>query len=302
MEKRIINSQLSNFQTYSMYFRQMLALAENVFEFEGLPEFIDLSYLNKVLLRQGSIVFFKDEDLGGVVALPWTLIGKKDVYDRPLEITVKGENGYQRTLKQGEFVLMYDNNSRYPLYLDIAQFAQRIANCVRTCDINVWHQKTPRIWKTSKDKELSLKRMLNNVDSNIESIVTYDSIDINDMDTVLAPAPYVTDKIDNHLDKIWAEFFRLIGVANIQETKKERLITDELTASQGGTIASRYNRFEPRKRAIDEINKKWPELHMSVRYYDGEPSTDEDDKDDKELKDERGNDVSTDTVLQSNGS
>ena len=299
MEKRIINSQLSNFQTYSMYFRQMLALAENVFEFEGLPEFIDLSYLNKVLLRQGSIVFFKDEDLGGVVALPWTLIGKKDVYDRPLEITVKGENGYQRTLKKGEFVLMYDNNSRYPLYLDIAQFAQRIANCVRTCDINVWHQKTPRIWKTSKDKELSLKRMLNNVDSNIESIVTYDSIDINDMDTVLAPAPYVTDKIDNHLDKIWAEFFRLIGVANIQETKKERLITDELTASQGGTIASRYNRFEPRKRAIDEINKKWPELHMSVRYYDGEPSTDEDDK---ELKDERGDDVSTDTVLQSNGS
>jgi len=299
MEKRIINSQLSNFQTYSMYFRQMLALAENVFEFEGLPEFIDLSYLNKVLLRQGSIVFFKDDDLGGVVALPWTLIGKKDVYDRPLEITVKGENGYQRTLKRGEFVLMYDNNSRYPLYLDIAQFAQRIANCVRTCDINVWHQKTPRIWKTSKDKELSLKRMLNNVDSNIESIVTYDSIDINDMDTVLAPAPYVTDKIDNHLDKIWAEFFRLIGVANIQETKKERLITDELTASQGGTIASRYNRFEPRKRAIDEINKKWPELHMSVRYYDGEPSTDENDND---LKDERGDDVSTDTVLQSNGS
>ena len=296
MEKRIINSQLSNFQTYSMYFRQMLALAENVFEFEGLPPFIDLSYLNKTLLREGSIVFFKDEDLG-VIALPWTLIGKKDVYDRPLEITVKGMNGYQRTLKQGEFVLMYDNNSRYPLYLDIAQFAQRIANCVRTCDINIWHQKTPRVWKTSKDKELSLKRMLNNVDSNIESIVTYDSIDINDMDTVLAPAPYVTDKIDNHLDKIWAEFFRLIGVANIQETKKERLITDELTASQGGTIASRYNRFEPRKRAIEEINAKWPELNMSVRYYDGEPTTDE-------LNDEEGDkkDVSDDAILQSNDS
>ena len=64
MEKRIINSQLSNFQTYSMYFRQMLALAENVFEFEGLPPFIDLSYLNKTLLREGSIVFCKDEDLG----------------------------------------------------------------------------------------------------------------------------------------------------------------------------------------------------------------------------------------------
>ena len=137
--------------------------------------------------------------------------------------------------------------------------------------------------------------MLNNVDSNIESIVTYDSIDINDMDTVLAPAPYVTDKIDNHLDKIWAEFFRLIGVANIQETKKERLITDELTASQGGTIASRYNRFEPRKRAIEEINAKWPELNMSVRYYDGEPTT-------EELIEEGDKNVSDDAILQSNDS
>ena len=77
------------------------------------------------------------------------------------------------------------------------------------------------------------------------------------MQCVLAPAPFVADKINANLEKEWAEFFRLIGIANLVEQKKERLIQDEMTASLGGTIASRYSRYEPRKRAIDEINKKF---------------------------------------------
>ena len=48
MKKKLINSQLSNYKTYLMYLRQMLTLAENVFEFENLPEFIDVSFLNGI--------------------------------------------------------------------------------------------------------------------------------------------------------------------------------------------------------------------------------------------------------------
>lgn len=43
---------------------------------------------------------------------------------------------------------------------------------------------------------------------------------------------------------------------------------------QGGTIASRYSRFEPRKKAIDEINKKW-KTNIEVAYYDGIPKSNE---------------------------
>ena len=51
MKKKLINSQLSNFKTYEMYKRQLLTLAENVFEFTNMPKFIDTAYLNKTLLR-----------------------------------------------------------------------------------------------------------------------------------------------------------------------------------------------------------------------------------------------------------
>lgn len=272
MRKKLINSQLTNMKTYLMYREEMLTLAENVFEFKNLPEFIDVSYLNKTLLRNGSIAFFRDDVLG-LIALPYDVIGNFDIYGRPQQIMCRASNGtYYKKLNQGEFVIMYDNNGRYPIFMDICQMAERIALSKRTIDVNIVQQRTPRIWKTSQDKKRTLQDMLSNIDGMEENIATYESIDIDDMNVVLAPAPYVADKIDSHLDKEWAEFYRLIGVANLIEQKKERMIKDEMSASQGGTIASRFSRFEPRKRAIDEINKKFG-TDIEVSYYDGEPST-----------------------------
>ena len=274
MRKKLINSQLTNMKTYLMYREEMLTLAENVFEFKNLPEFIDVSYLNKTLLRNGSIAFFKDEILG-LIALPYDVIGNFDIYGRPIEIMARAANGtYYKKLTRDEFVIMYDNNGKYPIFLDICQMAERIALSKRTIDVNIVQQRTPRIWKTSQDKKRTLSDMLANIDGMEENIATYESIDIDDMNVVLAPAPFVADKIDLHLDKEWAEFYRLIGVANLVEQKKERMIRDEMSASQGGTIASRFSRFEPRKRAIDEINKKFG-TNIEVSYYDGEPTTEE---------------------------
>ena len=274
MRKKLINSQLTNMKTYLMYRQEMLTLAENVFEFKNLPEFIDVSYLNKTLLRNGSIAFFKDEVLG-LIALPYDVIGNFDIYGRPVTIMARAANGtYYKKLTRDEFVIMYDNNGRYPIFLDICQMAERIALSKRTIDVNIVQQRTPRIWKTSQDKKRTLQDMLSNIDGMEENIATYESIDIDDMNVVLAPAPFVADKIDLHLDKEWAEFYRLIGVANLVEQKKERMIRDEMSASQGGTIASRFSRFEPRKRAIDEINKKFG-TDIEVSYYDGEPTSEE---------------------------
>ncbi len=137
MKKKLINSQLTNFLTYEMYKRQLLTLAENVFSFKNLPNYIDTAFLNKVLLRQGSIAFFIDEVMG-LLALPYISMGKLDVYSRPVAIQVYGQNGYHKVIRNtDEFVIMYDNNGRYPLWLDILQYAERIALDTRTIDINI---------------------------------------------------------------------------------------------------------------------------------------------------------------------
>lgn len=280
--KKLVNSQLNNFATYQMYLRQCLTLAENVFAFPNLPNYIDVAYLNKVLLRKGAIAFFYDEVLEEILALPFIAYGKLDVYGRPLKIQVFGKNGYNRVLNNDEFVIMYDNNGQYPLFIDICQYAERIALTTRTTDINISQQKTPRFWKTISEKEKSIKDLVNNVDGFENVVLTYEDINFDDTTLILAPAPYVADKLDLHKDKDWNEFLRLIGIANTNFQKKERNIKDEILASQGGTIASRYSRFQPRQNAVDKINEKFEQYlngkKIEVKYYDGVPSSEKEEE------------------------
>ena len=272
MRKQLKENQLSNWNTYQMYLREMLTLAENVFEFKNLPNFIDVAFLNKKLLRDGSIAFFKDEYLG-VIALPYTVMGTLDIYQRPQKIMAIAPNGsYRRILEPDEYIIMYDNNGRYPLFLDITQYAERMAQATRTIDINIAQQKTPRFWKTKTEKVKSIQDLVNNVDGMENTVIAYEDLDLDDTTLVLEPAPYVADKIDIQKEKVWNEFLRLIGIANMNFQKKERNIKDEVLASQGGTIASRYSRFEPRQKAIKQINEKFG-TEIEVQYYDGVPTT-----------------------------
>lgn len=280
MRRKTIDAQLNNFKCQQYYTRRCLTLAENVFDIKNLPTYIDKAYLNKTLVRKGAIAFFRDEVLG-LLALPFTNMSVLDVYNRPVKIQVMGRNGYTKTLSntngKHEFVIMYDNEGRYPLVIDIIQYAQRLSLYERTADINISQQKTPRFMKCNTDNETAVKDVLTQVDSFEESILAYDNLETQDFEWVLAPAPFVADKVHQEKRNLWNEFLSLIGIANLGVEKKERQIVDEIEQMQGGTVASRFSRFTPRKDAIDEINKyllePYGEEKLEVEYYDGLPTT-----------------------------
>ena len=287
LSNKVYNAQINNLSTYLLYKNQCVSLAENVFKINNIDdEMIDMSYVNKELLRTGSIAWFVDEFLG-LLALPYVKLGVLDVYGRPTKIEVVGQSGYRKiltnTAKNKEFVIMYDNTQHTSIYKNVLQYADRIALNTRVCDINITQQRTPRIWKTSSDKVKSMEDMLKNIDNNVDSVMAYQDLDLDDSDCVLAPAPYVADKIDIHNEKIWNEFLRFIGIANLTVQKKERNITDEIKASQGGTIASRNSRFETRKEAVDKINKYF-DYNLTVEFYDGVPSTKDGNTEDNNIK------------------
>ena len=58
-------------------------------------------------------------------------------------------------------------------------------------------------------------------------------------------------------------------------SKKERLISDEVTRQNGGTIASRYSRLEMRRKACEEINRMFGldiscDFRADFRVMDGD--------------------------------
>ena len=299
MSRRNALTQISNLKTTEMYKKQCTSLAENVFRFSNLLDdekvkFLDMSFVNHELVCKGSIAWFMDEELG-LLALPFMNVGALDLYGRPTTIQVIGKNGYTRQLDVGEYVIMYDNMSRIPLIFDVLQYAERLALIQRTIDINVKQQRTPRYWQVTTENKKSVMDALDGIDSMNDTIITYDGIDLGNINLNLSPAPYVTDKLSEEKDKTWNEFLRLIGICNTTYEKKERNIKDEVILSQAGTIASRFTRYNARLDAINKINKMF-DMNIEVGYYDGLPTSL---KEDSEVIDDGETDIQTRTNISS---
>lgn len=275
MKTKTVNSQLYNYKTYLNYRDKMLSLALNVFQFKNLDPYIDMSKVNYSLLVNGSVAFFKDDITGKLLAMPYTSVGSLDYYGRPQVIKTLPYFGYyNRTLyaRNKEFVIMYDNEAHIPLYPLLTASAERLALIKRTIDINIAQQSTNRYWKVSEEQKTTLEKALQQVDSKVNTILTYNDIDLNEMNGILAVAPYVTDKLNEAKKEEWSEFLEIIGITSNTVTKKERLITDEVFTSMGGTIASRFNRFESRRKAVELINEYFG-TNIEVEFYDGLPTT-----------------------------
>ena len=278
-KQRAMTSQLNNLADYNMRFRQMIGIAKNVYKIGGLIENgISARYVNRTLLYKAAIAFYYEPDVG-LVALPFNKMGNIDIYGEPRNIQCYAANGQRsRILTPEEYVIMYDNTEYLSLIPEIRLYAQRMSQAARTGDINISQQRTPRIIKGTTSQESTIKNLYAQVDRNEEIIYTYKDLDIDDIDMILAPAPYVADKIDMHMSQIWNEFCRLVGISDLAIEKKERLISDEVKASQGGAIASRVSRYEPRLEAVEKINKRFADVlkvPLSVEYYDHEPGMNE---------------------------
>lgn len=277
MRKELRNSQLCNIDTYMMYRDECEMTASNVFSIKPKDKkiklLIDMDNVNNTLLYNGSVAWFVDDVLG-LIALPYTNMGSLDVNGYPTVIDVFGNGNYHRRLHSGEFVIMFDNSKKISILKYVRQYAERLASATRCVDVNIEQQKTPRIWKTTSEKQKTLEDLLFNVKENVENVMAFEDLDLNDFDCVVAPAPFVADKVRLEKEAIWNEFLRFIGVANLTVQKKERNIKDEILASQGGTIASRFNRYNPRLKAINDIKEKFG-IELVLEYYDGEPSSEE---------------------------
>lgn len=266
--KQQLLKQLNILNTYNLTKNDLIEIATNVYWIDNLPDIIDIDKVNLYLLSEGAVVWFYDEVIGSLLALPFILENNRGMYYKPTKVIAYDEaSGYRRELNEGEFVIMYDNTRKTTLWNYLIQTAIRITVIKKVKDINLVQQATPRYWNTKDTNEKSLTDMLQDLDNFEETITTYQAINFDETSCTLAPAPFLLDNLDLHEDREFNRFLRKMGVANISYQKKERNIKDEIMSQQGGTLVSRNFRLNPRLKAIDEINKKWG-TDLKLMYYD----------------------------------
>lgn len=255
---------LQNQRTYLQYVNRLTELSISMFDWKNLPDTIDARFLELALFNDGMAVFFKDEVMG-YLGLQVMIGGALNVYRIPITRTAFAQNGYQMKLDTSNSVIIFNNMLHTNSILDVQEMSKRLYEIQRTIDVNVIQQKTPKIITCTENQRLVMKNLYAQYMGNEPFIFGDKNLDLSGIKTLDTTSPYVADKLYELKTQYWNEALTYLGISNVNTTKKERMITDEVQRNLGGTIASRYSRLFMRQQACEQINRMFG-LNISVDY------------------------------------
>ena len=271
-----------NNRTYTDYFYRLMLIARSVFKWNNLPNGIDEKWIERYLFGEGVCVFFKDREKGFMVS-KCNPSGLLNHYDEPTLVTPYGTNYHGEPLQNfDECVLIRNNDMMIPTAPTIELYAMRLAEIQRTMDVNISAQKTPYVILCSDKQKLSFSRVFSQINENEVAIFGDKNLDIENVKALKIDAPPVFDKLQCQKQAIWNECMTFLGVNNnTQESKRERLVVNEVEANNEQIEISANVMLKSRKHACELINEMFG-LNISVEMR-GTPK--EADKDEKESDD-----------------
>lgn len=243
-----------NNRTFNMYFNLFSNIAINRFKFINLPPTVDPRYLSYTIYNQGKVCYFVD-DLLGDLCMQVVTGGKFTVYDVPVERHVYAANGYNRNLDYTNSVLIYDNYMRNPTIYTVIEYCERITEIQRAIDTNVYQMKKPKIITCEESQKLTVENLFKEVEDNQPLILGNTNLAFKDINTLDISSPVVFPQLQIQKMYMINELLTILGVENANESKRERLITDEVSAGMGMVEAQRFVSLNNLRQNFDEVNR-----------------------------------------------
>lgn len=257
-------SDISNVGTYDMYFNRLRDYALAMFEWSGLPDEVNTRFLELKMFEDGQVVFYNDPDYG-YMAMPVMIGGQINHYGDPTTYEAVSFN-YKRSLTPDEAVIIYNNYSRTSLIPVIRAYAYRLYQVEKTMDVNINAQKTPILLLADESQRMTLLQTYMNYEGNEPFIFGNKSgFDKESIQAIETQAPFVSDKLMEYKHNLWNEAMTFLGVGNAKQDKKERLVSDEVSANDEQIQSTRFHMLQARQDACKKINDMFG-LNVSVDF------------------------------------
>lgn len=254
-----------------MYMRILGEMSMNRFRWEGLPDEIDHRYLEMTLLHKALCVFFWDDEYGRYFALQGTGNGTPNMYYNPTAFLVYGNTMVNKTLGGDECVPIWANYTRIPDTDIISIYANRLAEIDVTCEIDLIHMRVPVLLTADTNERKSVLDAYKKLAEGEPMVAAVNSV--TGMGTLADKIGNLSTGIDkDYLPhvleakvRIWNEALTLLGIMNVNSSKKERMVVEEASGSSGQVLAMRAVNLQSRQYAADWINAKYG-LNLSVQW------------------------------------
>lgn len=227
-----------NNRTYVNYFQRLRGIAQNRVIWDGLPSTVSARYFNQTIFEKGRALLFRDPELG-VLGLPFTGGGSRTVYNQPIERSAYSVTGYHYGCDPNNSVIVYANTEE-TIPAELCElYALKLYEIDRAIDTNVKAQKTPVLIQCDEKERLTFENLWQQYDGNQAVIFANNRLNADGVKVLSTHSDYKAGDLQTLKERIWNEALAALGVANLSETKRERMIKDEVARSVGGAFAAR---------------------------------------------------------------
>lgn len=263
-----------NILTHNNWFERLKLIYVSIFQWENLPDGIESDWIEAQLFERGQVAWFKTDSRKSPVntnlCLPFETSGRVNIYGQPKKIIARGKTSDEFNVKFGEFIPIKSNVSAYAPKETAILYAYRLATVERTLDVNISNQKSPFVFKGTKDQQLSVMNFMQGFDDNETFFIVdedFSPVDAKRFDIFNTNAPYVADKLMLYKHDILNEWLTFCGLSNANTDKKERLIVDEVNANNEEVKIGISTGLQMRKKAAEDINEMFG-LNIKVNERD----------------------------------
>ena len=251
-------------------FYNLLNIAMYSFSIKGLPDSCNERFFKLNLIFNGYAALIKDPDLGylSLGVRPTVNSNQLNIYGEFPDVMAFGWNGFNKQYKNymygtdnsdAEAVICRDNDLMYPMVNIIWMYAKRLTDTMRTLDVTARKLKTPYFITCDEAQKSSIKKILDDVDFNQDSIIANRSTMPNEFNVLQTGVqPESVRVLWEHYSNLESEIRTFLGInsaANLD--KKERLVVDEAEANDILTDINIQYRLKNYQQFCDTVNNLW---------------------------------------------
>lgn len=250
------NANIENNFAYLFYFNRLRSLAIGRYKWKNLPDGIDARFLEEKLTQQGKVIFYKDDVLNKFVVAGVSGSGLKNIYGLPIDRVAILANGYTNTsLTEDNSVLIFNNNTFTSDLMTIQMFAKRMADVTRSIDTNILLQKCSALLTGRREEMQGVMQAMEDIQGNIPYISTSDTALNDKFSAINLNVPFVANDMIIAKRAIWNEALTALCISSVDNTKRERLVTDEVNKDMGDVEMTRAIYTGMRETGVEQLNK-----------------------------------------------
>lgn len=251
-------------------FYNLLNILMYSFSIEGLTDSCNERFFKLNLIFNGYAALIKDPDLGylSLGVRPTVNSSQLNIYGEFPDVMAFGWNGFNKQYTNymygtdntdAEAVICRDNDMMYPMINIIWIYAKRLTDTMRTLDVTARKLKTPYFITCDEAQKSSIKKILEDVDFNQDSIIANRSTMPNEFNVLQTGVqPESVRVLWEHYSNLESEIRTFLGInsaANLD--KKERLVVDEAQANDILTDINIQYRLKSYQQFCDTVNNLW---------------------------------------------